>query len=166
MVNDIRRASRRLGLSVVWFSCLAGAAQQSIAQDQASQARTEKMMGGDTPSEKEKNLRRDMQKVFDKYPEKFSDEVRKGFAEHRVVIGMDPYLAHLTAGAFVYKVEADPQTWPSHADPMQVMWAQARRPDRSKIWMTFENDTQFPGQGLTKFSAYIENGKVKDIKKI
>lgn len=166
MKNKTRNIYRRVSSMLVLFSFLAATAQIAIAQDQVKRIEAEKMAGGDTVAEKEAKLRRDMHKIFEKYPEKFSAEVRKGFAEHRVVIGMDPYLAHLTAGAFVYKVEADPLKWPSHADPMQVMWTQAKRPDSSKIWMTFQNATQFPGQGVTKFSVYIENGKVKEIKKL
>lgn len=36
-------------------------------------------------------------------------------------------------------------------------------PDHSRIWMTFENDTQFPGQGRRRFSVYVEEGRVKTI---
>jgi hypothetical protein len=111
-------------------------------------------------------LRLEMERIFEKFPDKFTAEIRQGFSDHKVVVGMDPYLAHLTAGAFAYKVEADRSKWQDDADPMQVMWTQAKRPDDSKIWMTFENDTQFPDQGLTKFSVYFENGRAKQIKKI
>jgi len=166
MATGIRNATRRFGLSIAAFSCLAGPAQQLMAQTQVNQTKAGGVMKSDSTAAKDAKLRLEMQRVFEQYPEKFSGEIKKGFSERQVVIGMDPYLAHLSAGAFTYKVEADPSKWPSHADPMQVMWTQARHPDNSKIWMTFENDTQYPGQGQARFSVYIEDGKVKEIRKI
>lgn len=125
-------------------------------------------MAGDGVSVAEGDQKRaaEMRAVFEKYPQKFSDEIRRSFFAKQVAIGMDPYLAHLAAGAFAYRVDADPLKWPKYAEPQQVMWAQAMHPDNSKIWMTFENATQFPGEGLRKFVVYIENGRVKTIEKI
>jgi len=140
-------------------ACLAAPAQQLMAEPAESAA-------SDAAAERDAKLRREMEQIFEKYPDKFSREIRQGFADRQVVIGMDPYLAHLTAGAFTYKVEADPSKWPGHADPMQVMWAQARRPDDSKIAMTFDNATQYPGQGKVRFTVLIEQGKVKEIRRM
>lgn len=63
-----------------------------------------------------------MQKMFDKYPDKFPEEIRRKFLARQVVVGMDPYLAHLAGGAFAFRVDADPQAWPGQADPYRVMW--------------------------------------------
>lgn len=117
-------------------------------------------------AEKDRQLAVEMQRIFEKFPEKFSDDIKNKFAARQVALGMDPYLAHLAAGAFSFKVDADPLKWPLHADPQQVMWAQAMHPDASKIWMTFENDTQFPQLGRTRFVVYIEGGRVKTIEQI
>lgn len=78
---------------------------------------------------------------------------------------MPPYEASLAAGAYTFKVIADPKKWPNNADPYRVIQAQTRHPDDSEIWMNFETATQFPEQGLTKFQAYIRGGKVLTIEK-
>jgi hypothetical protein len=107
-----------------------------------------------------------MRKAFEQYPDKFPAEVRRAFMAQQVVPGMDPYTAHMAGGAFFYRVDADPLKWPSGSDPFRVMWAQAMHPDHSKIWMTFENDTQFAGDGKQRFVAVVEEGKVVRVEKV
>jgi hypothetical protein len=107
-----------------------------------------------------------MRKAFEQYPEKFPAEVQRAFMAQRVVPGMDPYTAHMAGGAFIYRVVADPLKWPSGSDPFRVMWAQSMHPDHSKIWMTFENDTQFAGEGKQRFIVVVEEGKVVRVEKI
>lgn len=107
-----------------------------------------------------------MRKAFEQYPEKFPPEVQRAFLARQVVVGMDPYTAHMAGGAFVYRVDADPVKWPGGGDPFRVMWAQSMHPDHSKIWMTFENDTQFAGEGVRRFVAVVEEGKVVRVEKI
>jgi hypothetical protein len=91
---------------------------------------------------------------------------QRGILEQRVLIGMSPYEAKLAGGAFHYKLQADPKVWPSGADPYVVMDRQSLKPDESKIWMSFQNDTQFPGEGEQRFSVFITNGRVQTIEKV
>ncbi|MGV7208532.1 hypothetical protein ACLB1G_11830 [Oxalobacteraceae bacterium A2-2] len=107
----------------------------------------------------------EMRKMFERFPDKFPAEVQRGFYAQQVVPGMDPYTAHLAGGAFAYRVDADPQRWPSGADPYRVMWGQSMHPDHSHIWMSFENDTQYPGEGRQRFTAYVEDGKVQRVER-
>jgi hypothetical protein len=76
---------------------------------------------------------------------------------------MSPYEAKLAGGAFFYKVEADTNNWTKNADPYHVMWKQSTKPDNSKIWMTFETATQFPGDGKKRFTVYFIQGKAVEI---
>lgn len=78
---------------------------------------------------------------------------------------MAPYEAHLAAGAFIFKVQAGSK-WPNGADPYNVMWAQSLHPDDSKIWMTFETNTQWPDKGLTRFRVFFEHGKAVEIEEL
>lgn len=84
----------------------------------------------------------------------------------RVALGMSPYEAKLAAGGAYYKVEADAKVWPPNSDPEQVMARQSIQPDDSKIWMSFQTATQFPGEGEQRFSVYFERGRVVQIKKL
>lgn len=92
-------------------------------------------------------------KVFKEYPDKISPEIQEKILAQQVVLGMTPYDAYLAAGAHYYKVSADPEKWKRNADPYKVMWAQSVAPDNSEIWMTFETDTQYPGQGRKRFEV-------------
>jgi hypothetical protein len=157
---------RRFKCAIAMALCLFDVTPNLMAQEYKNQVQPGETAGDKATDARAAQLRQGMEGIFKKYPEKFTAEIIKGFSDHEVVIGMDPYLAHLTAGAFAYKVQADRSKWPGDADPMLVMWTQARRPDDSKIWMTFENDTQFPNQGVTKFTVYFENGRATQIKKI
>ncbi len=81
----------------------------------------------------------------------------------RVTLGMSPYEAKIAAGGAYYKVEADRKIWPPNADPEQVLARQSTKPDDSKIWMSFQTATQFPGEGMQPFTVYFEKGKVMSI---
>lgn len=104
--------------------------------------------------------------IFKKYPNTVPLELQAKILAQQVAIGMDPYMAHLAAGAFEFRVDADPTKWRKNADPYNVMWAQSQHPDDSKIWMTFETDTQFPGEGKKMFSVYFQKGKAVKIEKL
>ena len=107
-----------------------------------------------------------MEQIFIAHPEKFSSEIIAAYRAKRIVPGMDPYLASRAGGAYQYRVEADPAKWATDYDPLRVIQAQAMHPDQSKIWMTFENSTQFPGQAGTRFKVTVEHGTVVAIEKI
>ena len=99
------------------------------------------------------------------YGDQIPPEAQKSILEQKVILGMSPYEARLAGGAFFYKVVADPKNWPPNADPLNVMWKQSTNPDNSKIWMTFENATQFPGEGTKRFMVYFIKGKAVEITK-
>lgn len=107
----------------------------------------------------------DMEKVFKDHPEKFSAEMIAAYRAHRIIEGMDPYLASKAGGAFQYRVDAD-HKWPKATDPLRIIFAQAMHPDDSKIWMTFENSTQFPAQGQVRFAVIVEHGVVTRIEPV
>jgi len=86
--------------------------------------------------------------------------------KQKISLGMSPYEAQLAAGNYAFKVEADPNIWPPNSDPYAVIKRQVNHPDKSKIWLTFENTTQYPESGNTKFTVYFENGCVISIKKM
>jgi hypothetical protein len=126
-------------------------------------ARSEEMAKVDPVLDKERlEFAKETIRLFgDKIPE----EAQKGILKQQVLIGMTPYEAKLAGGAFYFKVQADPKNWKPNANPHVVMDRQSVSPDKSKIWMTFENETQFPGESKQRFTAYIFNGKVQSIEK-
>lgn len=65
------------------------------------------------------------QSLFIKHPEAFPEERRPFILQGIVTLGMAPFGARLAAGAFSYKVNADPARWPEHSDPFNVMWTQS-----------------------------------------
>lgn len=99
----------------------------------------------------------------------YSDQIpinaQNAILEQKVTLGMSPYEAKLAAGAFYFKVQADSTIWPPDADPNIVIAKQATHPDNSKIWMTFETATQFPSDGLTRFTVFFEKGQAVKIEK-
>ena len=105
------------------------------------------------------------QQAFDAFPEKFSADVRQSILAGQASVGMDPYQAYLAAGQFAYSVQADESKWPPRSDPMKVIWAQALHPDKSEITLTFQNDTQFPGEGVQEFRVVFREGRAVEIKK-
>lgn len=54
----------------------------------------------------------------------------------------------------------------ANADPLRVIDKQSVAPDESKIWMTFETETQFPGAGRKKFRVFFERGRAAEIYEI
>lgn len=105
-------------------------------------------------------------RVFRDYPDKIAPAIQEKILAQQVVIGMTPYDAYLAAGAFAFRVIADPKNWPGNADPYNVMWAQSVQPDDSKIWMTFQNDTQYPGRHKVRFRVFFERGKAIEIEEV
>ena len=100
------------------------------------------------------------------YGDKIPAQSQKDILEQKITVGMSPYEAKLAGGAFYYKVEVDPKKWPQNADPLVVIDRQSITPDESKIWMTFETETQFPGEGKNRFEVYFRHGKAQEIRKI
>lgn len=100
------------------------------------------------------------------YGDKIPEVAQKAILEQRVLIGMSPYEAKLAAGAFYFKVTADPKHWPPNANPYVVIDRQSVAPDESKIWMTFQTETQYPGEGKKRFTVYFFNGKAQSIEKL
>lgn len=103
--------------------------------------------------------------IFKNYPGKISPEIQEKILAEQIILGMTPYDAYLAAGAFAFKVIADPNKWEKNADPHKVMWAQSTIPDDSQIWMTFQNDTQYPADGKQSFRVFFRGGKAVEIKK-
>jgi len=98
-----------------------------------------------------------------KFGDKIPLKVQKNILEQKVTLGMTPYEAKLSAGGYYFKVDADPMYWTKDSDPFVVMDAQSVRADKSKIWMTFETSTQYPGEGTQSFTVYFFNGKAECI---
>jgi len=115
------------------------------------------------PKQKRRN---EVLQVFKDYPDKISPAIQEKILAEQVVLGMVPYDAYLAAGAFAFKVIADQAKWEKNADPYKVMWAQSTHPDDSQIWMTFENDTQYPAEGKQSFRVFFKNGKAVEIEKL
>lgn len=115
------------------------------------------------PSEQRRQL---AMQIFKEHPDKIPLEIQEKILANQVVLGMAPYDAYLAAGAFAFKVIADPAKWKSNADPYQVMWAQSLQPDDSQIWMTFRNDTQYAGEGAVSFRVFCRGGRVLEIEKL
>jgi len=99
------------------------------------------------------------QEAIQEYGDKISLEAREHILVQRVVLGMSPFEALLAGGAFVFRVEPDRKVWPIGTDPYRIIYGQSHTPDDSKIWMTFENETQFPGEGRKAFTVEFERGK-------
>lgn|SRR5574343_815681 len=113
----------------------------------------------------EKRLERAKAEIKE-YWDKFALAVQRDILSQRVTIGMSPYEARLAAGAFYFKVTADPKVWPPNADPHTVMWAQSLNPDDSEILMTFETATQYPGEGMQRFRVHFRQGRAQEISKL
>jgi hypothetical protein len=116
-----------------------------------------------SPEDKRRN---EAIQVFKEHPGVIAPEIQTKILAQQVVLGMAPYDAHLAAGAFVFKVIADASRWKGNVNPYKVMWAQSLHPDNSEIWMTFANETQYPGEGVRKFKVCFNGGKVLTITKL
>lgn len=108
----------------------------------------------------------EMEKIFKDHPQKFTEEIIAAYRAKKIIVGMDPYIASRVGGQFQYRVDADPSIWPAATDPIRVIYGQARHPDASKIWMVFENETQFPEAGRTRFLVVVEHGMVITVQKV
>ncbi|ACZ12271.1 hypothetical protein [Sulfurospirillum deleyianum] len=97
------------------------------------------------------------------YPELFPQTIQDAVIKGEITLGMNPYQAHLSGGAYAFRVIADPKHWKDDADPYRVIQAQTLHPDDSQIWMTFQNETQYPTEGLQAFQVTFQQGKVVDI---
>ena len=115
------------------------------------------------PKQKRRN---EVLQIFKDYPDKISPAIQEKILAEQIVLGMTPYVAYLAAGAFAFKVIADPARWEKNADPYKVMWAQSTSPDDSQIWMTFENDTQYPAEGKQSFRVFFKGGQAVEIEKL
>ena len=99
------------------------------------------------------------QRAIQNYGDKISLEAREHILVQRVVLGMSPFEALLAGGTFVFRVQPDRKVWPSDTDPYEIIYGQSHTPDDSKIWMTFETEIQFPGEGRKAFTVEFERGK-------
>lgn len=115
------------------------------------------------PKQKRRN---EVLQIFKDYPDKISSAIQEKILAEQVVLGMTPYDAYLAAGTFAFKVIADPAKWEANADPYNVMWAQSTQADDSQIWMTFENDTQYPAEGKQPFRVFFKSGEAVEIEKL
>lgn len=97
-----------------------------------------------------------------KYGEYIPVDKQKAILEQVVVLGMSPYEAKLAAGAFRYGIKADPK-WPANTDPIKIIYTQSLQPDNSEIFMVFETESQFPGEGRKIFRVDFEKGKAVKI---
>ena len=105
-------------------------------------------------------------RAIQRHGDKISAEARENILVQRVILGMSPFEARLAGGKFIFGVEADKKVWPSGTDPHTIIDTQSIAPDDSKIWMTFQNETQFPGEGRKSFNVQFERGKAIVIKKL
>jgi hypothetical protein len=104
--------------------------------------------------------------VIEQYGAHIPLDIQHAILDQQVVIGMPPYEASLAAGQYTFEVEPDPERWPPDADPNAVIAAQSVHPDKSKIRCIFENETQYPGQGVARFSVIFEHGRATKIEKL
>lgn len=116
-----------------------------------------------SPEEQRKQFAR---QVFNEYPDRIAGEIRQQILAGRIVLGMAPYECYLAAGAFMFRVDADRTVWGDNPDPYKVMWRQSTKPDNSEIWMTFETDRQYPGEGRRRFQVHFKQGKAVEISKL
>lgn len=119
----------------------------------------------ETTLDSKQKRRNEVLQIFEDYPDKISPSIQEKILAGEIVLGMTPYDAYLAAGAFAFKVIADPAKWEKKADPYKVMWAQSTSPDDSQIWMTFENDTQYPAEGKQPFRVFFKGGQAVEIEK-
>lgn len=117
----------------------------------------------ETPAEKRRKL---ALQIFKEYPDKISPVIQEKILANQIILGMTPYDCYLAGGAFMFKVSADTAKWGKNADPYDVMWAQSVTPDDSEIWMTFETETQYPGEGRKQFQVHFQKGKAVEIVKL
>ncbi len=101
--------------------------------------------------------------VIAQYGDKIPPHIQADILGQRVSIGMPPYEAYLAAGQCNFQVSADRSRWPANADPFKVIQAQTLHPDDSEISMFFENATQFPDKGKSRFKVSVRRGRVVSV---
>jgi hypothetical protein len=104
--------------------------------------------------------------VIAKFGASIPEEIQAAILQQKVIPGMPPYEASLAAGAYSFEVKPDPAKWPANADPNMVIAAQSRHPDDSQVWCIFDNDTQFPEGGKTRFKVTFVRGKATTIERM
>lgn len=104
-------------------------------------------------------------KAMDENPELFSQSMRESILSGKVILGMSPYQAQLAGGSCSFAVKADPQKWKPNTNPFRVIQAQTYHPDNSEIRLTFQNDTQYPDEGVQFFHVDFRQGKAVSIEK-
>lgn len=97
--------------------------------------------------------------IIEKYGDKISPATQKAILLQQITLGIPPYESSLAGGAFTFSVVADSAVWPKDSDPYVVIQAQSLHPDKSRISLSFENSTQFPERGLTKFRVEFVDGR-------
>ena len=102
-------------------------------------------------------------RIISEHGDKIPSAIQQDILVQKVSIGMPPYEAYLAAGKCFFKVTADPANWPKNADHFKVIQAQTLHPDERQIWMTFENATQYPEKGNSRFVVFVQGGKVRTI---
>ncbi|OHD97341.1 MAG: hypothetical protein A3K14_01295 [Sulfurimonas sp. RIFCSPLOWO2_12_FULL_36_74] len=90
----------------------------------------------------------------------------QALSKNQITIGMNTHEASLAGGAYFYRVIADEDVWDKDTDPNIIIKTQATKPDNSQIWMTFQNATQYPDEGIQTFQVEFQKGKVVNIRQI
>lgn len=103
------------------------------------------------------------QEIIEKYGDKISQDTQRAMLCQQITLGIPPYESYLAGGASTFSVQADPEVWPTNSDPYIVIQAQSLHPDKSLISFVFENVTQFPERGLTKFRVDFVDGRASAI---
>jgi len=94
-------------------------------------------------------------------------KIMKTSIEHgKIINGMNTLQASLAGGAYFFRVIADSDIWDKDIDPNIVIKAQVDKPDNSKIWMTFQNTTQYLTKEPESFQVEFQKGKVVKIARI
>lgn len=103
--------------------------------------------------------------VFQEHPDKINAAMKEKILM-QIVEGMTPAEAFFAGGQFTYRIQADRKIWPAGTNPLDVMAAQILHPDDSEISMFFQNDTQFPEEGLKGFCVDFIKGRAVSIRKL
>lgn len=92
--------------------------------------------------------------------------IKENIDQGKVIKGMNTHEASLAGGAYFFRVIVDENVWDKDTDPNIIIKTQVTKPDNSKIWMTFQNATQYLKKGMQTFQVEFQHGKVVDIKNI
>lgn len=91
-------------------------------------------------------------------------DIQAAIREGVVVLGMCPLQAVAAAGEPAdFRVERDPTRWPERSEPVRIVEAQCKRPDRSVIELTFSNTSQFGSSEPVVFHVRFEDGRAARI---